>query len=201
MEIDFTKYNHFVEHPRYGRNPIITGLDPSPLDDNVHLHWNATTHQELSIRYENAVGVPWTHEGLFASVQANKRIPNTAVIAYPAKQTRATVPVTHYFDLERSCRDCQRPFIFFAAEQKYWYEELGFVLDADAVRCIECRKKQQGIARLRKRYQALHAIEPKSNSELRELAECCSQLVDWGVFKPQRLEFARMLLNRAEREL
>ena len=44
--MDGTKdpYQEFVDHPRYGRRPILTGLNPSPFDAEVRLHWNATTH-------------------------------------------------------------------------------------------------------------------------------------------------------------
>jgi hypothetical protein len=51
---------------------------------------------------------------------------STAVAADVSRQIFTTMPVTHYFDVKRVCRGCQRPFLFFADEQKHWYEELGF---------------------------------------------------------------------------
>lgn len=200
MEIDFTKYDRFVEHPRYGRAPIITGLNPSPFDDDVNIHWNAISRSEIFMLHEKATGKPYPYMDFLPNCSANERIPFTAIVAECAKQTQTTVPVTHYFDLERVCRDCQRPFIFFAVEQKHWYEELGFNLSADAVHCVECRKKKQQIAQLKKRYETLHAVELKSSEELLELSACCTQLVEMGVFTPKKLEFARMLLNRIQRE-
>ena len=41
--------------------------------------------------------------------------------------------MTHYFDAKRVCRKCERPFLFFAEEQKYWYEDLRFPLEADCL--------------------------------------------------------------------
>src|SRR5690554_738010 len=101
-------YDSYVEHPRYGRKPRITGLNPVNDYRRVFLHW---------------------HSG------DDCRIPNTAVEADLSRQSPAAVPVTHYFDVKRACRDCGRPFIFYALEQKHWYEELGFCLEADCVRC------------------------------------------------------------------
>lgn len=40
-----------------------------------------------------------------------------------------------YSDIQRLCRDCGRPFIFFAEEQIYWYETLGFSVGAVCVMC------------------------------------------------------------------
>jgi hypothetical protein len=198
MERKTDKYREFVHHPRYGRRPNITGLNPSPMNAGVNLHWNTITHKEIVAAYESSVGKRWPYGDFSAYTSGTKRIPNTAIHADPSKQSRATVPVTHYFDLERRCRDCKRPFIFFAEEQKHWYEELGFGLESDCVRCTECRKKHQGIAQLRERYELLFHTEEKSEQDILELAECCVKLVEQNVFTPKRFEFVRMLLNKID---
>jgi hypothetical protein len=190
------KYRDYVDHPRYGRRPNKTGLNPSPIDANVRLHWNTTTHKEIVAQYESILGKRWPYGDFSAYTSGTKRIPGTAIVADVSKQIRATVPVTHYFDLERRCRDCNRQFIFFAEEQRYWYEELGFGLESDCIRCTDCRKKQQGIAWLRERYESLFHVETKSEELTLELADCCVRLVEEGVFTHARLEFARMLLNK-----
>src|SRR5690606_36527388 len=103
--------------------------------------------------------------------------------------------VTHYFDLERQCRDCGRSFIFFAEEQKFWYERLGFGLESDCVRCVDCRKKQQGIARQREIYESLfHAVNRTEEQSL-EMAEACLTLIEDHVFTTRQTERVRMLLN------
>src|SRR5688572_8761575 len=113
MARDADEYAAFVDHPRYGRHPHITGLNPDGGSDDVFLHWR------------------WRKKGCL--------IPNTAIPADLSRQTAATIHVTHYFDQKLECRDCRRLFIFFAEEQKHWYEELGFGLDSDCVRCVFCR--------------------------------------------------------------
>lgn len=164
-------YSKYVVHPRYGQRPRITGLNPeTKYGGNTILHW-------------------------YSPKQC--RIPNTAILADLTRQTPATMPVTHYFDVKRKCHDCGEPFIFFAQEQKHWYEELGFGLDANCTRCVPCRKKQQGMARSREKYEELFHIADRTVEQNLEMAECCLNLIEASVFHRQQLERVRMLLKRA----
>lgn len=168
-------YSQFVKHPRYGQQPRITGLSPeTDYGGDVFLHWHSPKEC---------------------------RIPNTAIQANLPLQSPATVPVTHYFDVKRQCQDCGKPFIFFAKEQQYWYEELGFGLDSDCVRCVPCRKKQRGTAHLRYRYEELFHIPGKTVDQNLEMAECCMDLVEASIFNGKQTQHIRTLLNRASSEL
>jgi hypothetical protein len=163
------KYELYVEHPRYGQGPRMTGLNPkTDYGGDVFLHWHSS--KEI-------------------------RIPNTAIPADLTRQTRATVPVTHYYDVKRECLDCGKPFLFFAEEQKHWYEELGFGLDSDCVRCVFCRKRQHGLARKRERYEELFHIEYRTTEESLEMVECCLSLIEANVFHYRQTERVRMLLK------
>ena len=53
--------------------------------------------------------------------------------------------VPHYFyvDVECVCVQCKQPFVFRAAEQKYWYETLKFHFDSTAIRCVSCRRARR----------------------------------------------------------
>jgi len=106
--------------------------------------------------------------------------------------------VTHYYDVKRECRDCNRPFIFFAQEQKHWYEELGFPLESDCVRCVECRKRQHGIALKRERYEQLFHVPNRTSDEDLEMAECCLSLIEASAFGNRQTQRVRMLLNRVQ---
>jgi hypothetical protein len=167
------RYDAYVEHPRFGRSPRLTGLNPESdlMTGKPFLHWNATA-----------------------------RIANTAVAADLSRQSRATVAVTHYYDVDRTCRDCGRPFIFFAEEQKHWYEELGLPLEADCVRCVPCRKAQQGLARTRARYQELFHLEQRTGEQTLEMAECCLSLIEAGEFHARQTQRVRELLNRLDKD-
>ena len=165
------KYADYVEHPRFGRYPQITGLNPESnlTTGQPFLHWNATD-----------------------------RIPNTALEADVSRQSPAMVPVTHYYDVKRTCRDCDRPFIFFAQEQKHWYEELGLPLEADCVRCVPCRKRQQGIALKRERYEELFHVRERTPAERLEMVECCLSLIEEGIFHRRQTQRVRELLKQVE---
>lgn len=173
------EYAAFVEHPRYGRGPRRTWLDPTDEDDvpggsrYIKLHW---------------------HSG------PDCRIPNTAIAATMSKQHASTMAVSHYFDVKRTCRDCARPFLFFAEEQKHWYEELGFGLEADCVRCVPCRKQAQGLAQARQRYEELFHVAEPDDAQLLEMAECSVRLIEAGVFAPRHHERVRSLLRRVSDE-
>lgn len=162
-----------VEHPRFGRGPRRTGIDVDP---------NATVRP----------GQPFAK---LHWINRDCAVSGTAVVADPSRQVITTMGVTHYYDLRRVCRDCKRPFLFFAAEQKHWYEELGFTLEADAVRCVPCRREQQGVDHSRRRYEALVSAE-RSLEEDAELAEHCLVLMESGLFSPRKGEFARYLAKR-----
>lgn len=189
------QYAEFVDHPRYGRRPNLTGLNPNPRHRNVRLHWNTTTHEEIVSEFEAVTGTKWPHGSASSYSNNTKRIASTAIVADLSRQTPATVPVTHYFDLARRCRDCSRQFIFFAEEQKYWYEELGFGLESDCVRCVECRKTQQGIARQREVYESLFHVHNRTVDQSLQMAEACLSLIEAGTFSPRQSERVRMLLN------
>ena len=169
------EYSLYVTHPRYGRRPRITGLNPKPdLQGDVFLHWHSPRE---------------------------RLIPNTAIRANRSLQAPATIPVSHYFDVRRNCRDCGKPFIFFAEEQRFWYEELGFALESDCVRCVPCRKRQQGLGHARERYEELSHLADRTADQDLEMADCCLTLVEEAVFHRRQLQHARSLLKRAKRDL
>lgn len=163
------EFEGYVDHPRFGRYPHYTGQNPqNDWESGIHLHWHS---------------------------KPETRIPNTAIVADVLRQPKALFPRTHYFDEKRICRGCNKPFIFFAQEQKHWYEELGFPLDADCVRCIHCRKKEQWIARQKKRYDALFHNTDRTVDETLDMADYCLTLIEEGVFTMKQEPHVRMLMN------
>jgi Probable zinc-ribbon domain len=175
MDRSLGRYAEYVEHSRFGRQPRFTGLDVDGNFPGVHLHWI---------------------NGIGSYDDGTRLIAGTAIKADLARQTPATFPVTHYYDLDKLCRDCGRRFIFFAEEQKHWYEELEFPLDANCIRCPTCRKKLQLIAKKRRRYEALFHISNRGDEENLDMADCCLTLIEEGIFGQQQLERVRMLLKQ-----
>ena len=122
-----SKYAKFVSHPRYGDKPIFTN-DKFSLFDILNSHW----------RYKE-----------------NEVILGTCIEANLEKQNYTIFPRKLYVDLMRNCKKCGKKFIFYAKEQQYWYENLGFYIDCDCTKCVNCRKKEQEFKVLVKRYESL----------------------------------------------
>jgi hypothetical protein len=163
------EYSGFVEHPRYGKAPRFTGLDVADSSDGrVYCHWHSP---------------------------AGVRVPNTAIAADAARQRAATLHVTHYFDAKRICRKCERSFLFFAEEQKYWYEDLKFPLEADCLDCAPCRKDEQRLQVIRQKYDGLLEKTSRTDADTLELVECGLFLVEAVVFSAKLLPKLRGLLK------
>lgn len=194
MKQEADRFAEFVDHPRYGRRPRITGLNPQPHDKGVNLHWNATTYQEVVSGYEAVIG-KWPYGHLGIRVDRTKRIPNTAVASDLSRQSKATVPVTHYFDLERVCQKCGKSFIFFAAEQKHWYETLRFPLEAQAIHCPICRKQNQALGKARAMYERLQKVEKRSGADTVRLLEALLTLIENNVFSTRQTQHARAIIK------
>lgn len=192
-----TKYDAYVEHPRYGRRPRYTGLDLNPYDLKVQLHANATNVHELQKRALQVFGKKLGYMTPLERITPKTpfRIPGTAIKADPSKQNQPTVPVTHYYDVERVCRNCRQPFIFFAEEQKYWYETLRFPLDSDCIRCPSCRKAERFLARNRATYERLAAMKERDWKDNFKMAGSALTLVENGVFGSRVIQTIRRLLK------
>jgi hypothetical protein len=133
--------------------------------------------------------------GWKVQLDPNARIPGTALKANPDKQNHPTVPVSHYYDIEKVCRDCERHFIFFAEEQKYWYETLQFPLDSDCVRCSDCRKTDQFLSRNRSSYERLANSKHRDWKDNLKMAKSALTLVENGVFGSKVVQKIRRLLK------
>ena len=184
--------SRYVPHPRYGNKPLVTGLDTDESDPEVHLHFLEgcySTERLARIKKNSPIDISF--------LKPNDRIvPGTAIVADISKQAPYTVPVTHYYDLERNCRDCGVLFLFFAQEQKYWYEELGFPLESDCVRCPSCRRSLREVRKAQQRYQELVTAEERSADQELELADLRLSLVEQGLMTARSLEAVRHFLNR-----
>jgi hypothetical protein len=136
-----TRPLNLAEHPLYKRP------DPPHLEPPVDL-----TGRSGFFKYHHAMG--W---------------PDSAVPAEMSNIPRWIVPFAFYFDLLKRCIDCGRDFVFFAKEQRYWFETLKIPLEADAIRCVSCRRTARSRNRDYKRYSHLAASPVLDDAELEEL--------------------------------
>src|SRR6185503_1988181 len=132
----------------------------------------------------------WRHAG-------GKVFPRSAIPANVARQNYTVFPRRYYVDTLKQCRTCQRPFIFFAREQQYWFEELGFFVDADCVHCVECRKSEQQIRQTLKRYSQAAGRGDLDDEALATLIEDAVFLFEAGVLRDeQRIRRLRNLARK-----
>jgi len=163
-------YSTFVKHPRYGQRPRFTDVVVQKVP------------------------------GFHTVIQPEHAIDGTAIEADVNRQYYTTVPVRYYLDSVWDCVDCGRPFIFFAEEQKYWYETLRFYVWTGCKRCIDCRNRQHGLEGQRRRYEDLFHCERRTINETLEMAECSVALMENGIFHSRQTARVRMLLNSIAKE-
>lgn len=149
------KLKNYVPHPKYGVEPIKSSysVDEAEVKNSF-----------------------WRY-------QSQSLISGTAIPADTGRQNYTVFPRPYYVDIERQCLACDRWFLFFAQEQKYWYETLGFFIDADCTHCIECRKQDQEIKNMHQKYQELLILENRKDKETQELKKIAQELFDLGFIK------------------
>lgn len=144
-----------VPHPRYGATPHISGVEVS--EGRVRAGF-------------------WRHQREVLFVEST-------LVADATKQNYSVFPCEFYVDVLRTCRNCSRPFIFFACEQRHWYETLRFSIEADCVLCSPCRRDARSIRRRLRRYSDLRHKAQKSDRELMFLVNDGAYLVARGVLR------------------
>jgi len=126
-------------------------------------------------------------------------VPGTALIADATRQRYSWYPRVLYADVLKYCATCARPFLFYAKEQRFWFETLQLPVDVDCRHCAPCRKHLHRVKACLARYAtALHA--PRLD------AKDMKMFVDDALFlfEQGRLRnIARLgaIKNRAQREL
>lgn len=73
--------------------------------------------------------------------------------------------------------------MFFALEQKYWFEVLKFYVDADCVKCIECRKKDKNVKAMLQEYELLTKNKKRTDQETSKLKNIALELFQLGYIK------------------
>lgn len=125
--------------------------------------------------------------------------PESAIPADCSRQNFSTFPRGYYVDMLMVCRACERPFLFFAREQQFWYEELHFYIDTACQYCPECRREQHEFRERLRRYSEQVGREGLSDAELATLVGDAVFLWRAGVLHDEsRL---RWLRNRARRSV
>jgi hypothetical protein len=184
--------NGYVDHPRYGSSPRFTGLDADLHSDAVNLHYRTRvyTHPMQAAFRRGGWDIPQPDETTPVVIHG------TAIQADLSRQAPATVAVTHYYDEERRCSDCGRLFVFFAEEQRFWYEERQFPLGADCVRCYPCRRDRRNIERTKRDYEDLMTLSEPSPDDEAQMALARLTLAAASHFHTRQTEQVAAFLRR-----
>lgn len=145
-----------VPHPRYGSEPIPSDVKGVSIEAILRSHW---------------------------SYRSREIFPESVLMADTSKQNFNVFPRECYVDMRKTCRSCKRPFIFFAAEQKHWFEVLQFYVDADCVHCPECRVQRTAAKRAFQRYSSLILLAKPTPDELQQLVDTSVLLHAQGTLK------------------
>ena len=78
--------------------------------------------------------------------------PLTAVRADFRKQNFSTFGIQWYVDATFHCRRCGKEFAFSVAEQRFWYEQCRFYVDAIPRQCPRCRHALRELKSLKQEY-------------------------------------------------
>lgn len=101
-------------------------------------------------------------------------------------------PFLAYVDVKQQCTSCQEEFIFLAAEQCYWYENLFFNTWSHPKQCLPCRKQRQEKRKINNELmELLSSKEKNSKHNLEKIAELYKKIGS--------KEKARIFLARAHR--
>ncbi len=126
-------------------------------------------------------------------------IPGTAALANTALQCWCCFPRKLYADILKQCRTCARPFVFYANEQRFWFETLRLPVDVDCVNCPACRKHAHRVKAALARYaKALHELRLDAK-DMKTFVDDALFLFEIGALR----NVARLgaIKNRAQREL
>jgi hypothetical protein len=148
-------HREYVNHPRYGNQPMRSGFRAT-TDEILSGHWS---YNKDSVFIESAIK------------------------ADTSKQNYSIYPRVIYVDIEKKCIQCKRWFIFYAEEQRYWFEILGFYVDADCVKCIDCRKNEQSIKHMVLDYELLLNKENRTEEETGSLKHIALELFQLGYIR------------------
>lgn len=175
---------NLVPHPRYGTSTKASGYKLSVDDVRADRH--------------------------LARLARGSFWPKSAIPG-PALVTGSPYAWRYYVDRLCRCVDCYRPFIFYAVEQRLWFERLGFHVESHAVRCTSCRRSVRKVKQRRDRIEGYLAAlkdmpgpltrDVLSDAELRSLATDLLALAEIGAIKRLHLlnRLRRAMLERLER--
>ena len=123
---------------------------------------------------------------------------SSAVRADVEKQNCSICPRYWYVDAVFRCRRCGDEFIFSAAEQRVWYEDYGFWVDAFPTHCLSCRRALRELKSARQEYDqtVTRVLDAGDLEAKKQLAAVIDLLYELGGELPPRINETRRRLAK-----
>ncbi|PZD71471.1 hypothetical protein C1752_06344 [Acaryochloris thomasi RCC1774] len=123
---------------------------------------------------------------------------DSAVRADVSRQNYSVCPRHWYVDATFKCSRCSEKFCFTAAEQKRWYEQLGFYVDSYAKNCPTCRHDDRKMKSLRQEYDRAIAstLQSKDVETKKHMAGVIDELYSYNTDLPVKIHANRKVLGR-----
>lgn len=122
----------------------------------------------------------------------------SAIRADVSRQNYSVCPRHWYVDATFKCSRCSETFCFTAAEQKRWYEELGFYVDSYPKNCPACRRNNRQKTRLRQEYDRdiESTLQSKDVESKKHLANVIDELYSCDSDLPDKIHTNRRILGK-----
>lgn len=122
----------------------------------------------------------------------------TAVRADISRQNFTVCPRHWYLDAIFKCSVCREKFRFSVVEQKLWYEDLYFYVDAFPKQCTDCRKQRRNHIGLRNEYDRdiRSALDSNDVDEKARVAGLIDQLAELDSDLPKQIHENRRTLAK-----
>jgi hypothetical protein len=104
-----------------------------------------------------------------------------------------------YIDARFRCDGCGSSFIWFALEQKMWFETLGFHVEARPKHCPACSRARRDALQLRREYDALvgAAKSAGTREQMSQIVRIVDELEASMGTLPDRMRETRARFRRA----
>ena len=120
-----------------------------------------------------------------------------AISGTPKKQLYCDFdPYLAYFDLNKTCENCSKEFVFSKEEQQFWYEKLGFWVQSKPKHCADCRKVKRQKNKLNKELtDILSKKESLAIEDMEKLIELYKE-----INRPDKSQYYKNIIEKNKRK-
>ncbi|QHL86837.1 hypothetical protein GU926_05045 [Nibribacter ruber] len=120
-----------------------------------------------------------------------------AIIGTPQRQLYCDFdPYLAFFDLNKTCENCAKDYVFTKEEQQSWYEKLRFWVQSKPKYCADCRRKKRQRKRMNKELSDI--LSKKENLGIEDM-ERLSEIYK-EINRPDKSQYYQNLIEKYKRK-